>query len=59
MKHASQPITRELVNLENQNVPTLVEDKVKLFIPNKRYLKNSNVSPKGIDQSINNDNSKK
>ena len=57
LRHASQLFTRELVNSENQDVPTLVDDKVKLFIPDKRYSENSNVLLKVIDQIINNDNS--
>ena len=39
------------------NVPTLVDDKVKFLIPDKIYSVNSNVLPKAINQSINNDNS--
>ena len=52
--HASQLFFRELVNSENEDVPTLI-DKVKLFISNKKYSENNNVLPKGIDQSINDD----
>ena len=57
LRHTSQFFTRELVNSENQNVPTLVDDKVKLFILDKTYSENRNVLPNGIDPSINNDNS--
>ena len=52
LRHAYQLFSRQLVNSENQDVPTLVDDKVKLFIPDKRYSENSNVFPKATDQSI-------
>ena len=59
LRHVSQLFTEELVNVnpENQDFPTLDDDKVKLFIPEKKYSKYSNFFPKAIYQSINNDNS--
>ena len=57
LRHASQLFTRQLVNSENQDVPTLVDDNVKLIFPNKTYSENRNVSSKDINQSINSDNS--
>ena len=41
LRHTSQLFTRELVNSENQDVLTLVDDKVKLFVPDNRYSENS------------------
>ena len=55
VRHASQLFTRELINSQNHDVPTLNDDQENLFKSNNRYSNNSNVLFNAVDQSVNND----